>query len=392
MQGISTGGRMQVINSSIQLAGEHSLTRQSSTREALRAWVGGSPPDATASRSEDDAPAASTRVTLSSASREAAVAAAKAEAQSEAEKSSAGPAEGKAAEGSDAAGEIENAMDEVRNDPGMRALISVVETLTDRKVELLSPEAVAKMDAAREASESADTPPEEAAETSEASQGWGVEYERHTRVHEAEQTDFSARGVINTADGRSLDFSLDLQMQRSFTQQTDTYFAAGDGEQVDPLVINLDGNAADLVGQKMAFDLDADGEEDNISVVDAGSGFLALDRNGNGRIDDGSELFGPQSGDGFADLAAHDEDGNGWIDEQDPVFARLRIWRQDASGDMHQETLAENGVGALGLDNAATPFELNDSNYQQDGQIRSSGVYLKENGAVDTLQHVDLTV
>lgn len=56
-----------------------------------------------------------------------------------------------------------------------------------------------------------------------------------------------------------------------------------------------------------------------------GSGFLALDRNQNGVVDDGSELFGTQSGDGFAHLALYDQDSNGWIDANDPVFDKLRI-------------------------------------------------------------------
>lgn len=79
-------------------------------------------------------------------------------------------------------------------------------------------------------------------------------------------------------------------------------------------------------------DLDADGMEDQISFVLPGSGFLALDLNGDGRINDGRELFGPETGDGFAELARYDEDGNQWIDENDPVFERLRIWTKDAEG------------------------------------------------------------
>ena len=54
--------------------------------------------------------------------------------------------------------------------------------------------------------------------------------------------------------------------------------------------------------------------------------FLALDLNGDGRINNGSELFGALSGNGFADLAQYDSDANGWIDENDEIFQRLKVW------------------------------------------------------------------
>jgi hypothetical protein len=56
------------------------------------------------------------------------------------------------------------------------------------------------------------------------------------------------------------------------------------------------------------------------------------DRNGDGAIDHGRELSGATTGDGFAELAAYDEDGNGWIDENDSIYQHLRIWSKDAQG------------------------------------------------------------
>ncbi len=100
----------------------------------------------------------------------------------------------------------------------------------------------------------------------------------------------------------------------------------------DPIVLNLDTDATTLSDQTFLFDLDADGTEDRIAALGPGSGFLALDQNGNGRLDDGNELFGTKSGNGFADLAAYDEDGNGWIDENDAVFDLLKVWYRDSSG------------------------------------------------------------
>jgi hypothetical protein len=61
--------------------------------------------------------------------------------------------------------------------------------------------------------------------------------------------------------------------------------------------------------------------------------FLALDINGDGRITSGRELFGEATGrDGFAALARHDENQDGVISREDPVFERLIAWRDDGDG------------------------------------------------------------
>src|SRR5690606_24701452 len=101
-----------------------------------------------------------------------------------------------------------------------------------------------------------------------------------------------------------------------------------------------------------------DGSDDAIPLPIGGRGMLAFDRNANGRIDDGSELFGPTTGDGFAELAALDSDGNGWIDEADAHFADLRLWQPDANGAGSLKTLTATGVGALSVARVATPFAL----------------------------------
>mgnify|MGYP000465316364 CR=1 FL=1 len=60
-------------------------------------------------------------------------------------------------------------------------------------------------------------------------------------------------------------------------------------------------------------------------MLQGGSGYLALNKNGDGVINDGSELFGTASGDGFYDLSMYDEDGNGWIDENDHAYILANI-------------------------------------------------------------------
>ena len=198
-------------------------------------------------------------------------------------------------------------------------------------------------------------------------------------------------GTVRTADGREISFNVDLAMSRSFTQvyKHEMNLAALQ-KTCDPLVINFDAGSASLSDQKFLFDVDADGEKDSISMLGAGSGYLALDKNGDGVINDGSELFGPQSGNGFQDLAAYDEDGNGWIDEGDSIWSKLKIWCKNPDGTDSLYSLSEKGVGAICLQNASTDFALKGNENKDNGYIRSTGIFLYENGNVGTVQHLDL--
>ncbi len=207
---------------------------------------------------------------------------------------------------------------------------------------------------------------------------------------EREHTTFSTVGVAKTEDGRIINFDIDLEMSREFAAQFEGQWQE-DVVFTDPLVINLEGNNAELTDQKFLFDIDGDGTKESISNLQRGSGYLAYDKNGNGIIDDGNELFGAKTGNGFAELSAYDADGNGWIDENDPIFEKLKIWTQDASGNTKLIGLADADVGAIYLGNVPTDFTL-ESEGEVHGQIRSTGFYLKESGGSGTIQHVDVAV
>ncbi len=208
--------------------------------------------------------------------------------------------------------------------------------------------------------------------------------------HEEEATSFVSSGTVKCADGREIDFGVELSMSRSFTQMYEE-FTIEDYFVTDPLVINIDSDITSVSDFKFLFDLDGDGEKENISFAGAGSGFLALDQNGDGIINDGRELFGTRSGNGFADLAEHDSDKDGWIDEDDDIFSKLRIWTKDEYGNDKLLSLKDADVGAIFLGNVNTQFSLNDMYNRTDAYIRSTGVFLRESGAVGTLAQVDLT-
>ncbi|MBI4734092.1 MAG: hypothetical protein HY779_04665, partial [Rubrobacteridae bacterium] len=157
-------------------------------------------------------------------------------------------------------------------------------------------------------------------------QGWGVEYDYHESHYESESTSFSAMGTVRTADGKEIDFSVDVSMSREFMEEHNISIRAGDARKIDPLVIDFSGASTELTQTKFSFDLNSDGVSENISMLNPNSGFLALDKNNDGIINDGSELFGPSTGQGFDELSAYDEDGNMWIDENDSIFKALLTW------------------------------------------------------------------
>ena len=213
---------------------------------------------------------------------------------------------------------------------------------------------------------------------------------QETYFEESESASFSTTGTVKTSDGREISFHVNVGMSREFQEYYKEDLELASFKFCDPLVINLDTDMAQLEDQTFYFDIDGDGEQDEIAQLKSGSGYLALDRNGDGVIGDGKELFGTESGNGFADLAKYDEDGNGWIDENDAVWSKLKIWSKDENGKDVLYSLEEKGVGAICLQNVSTDFTQKGAEGQTLGAIRNTGVFLYENGNVGTVQHVDV--
>jgi hypothetical protein len=210
---------------------------------------------------------------------------------------------------------------------------------------------------------------------------------------ESETTSFSSRGTVKTGDGTSLDFSLDLLMDREFFSSSSvTVEESGRIRLLDPLVVNLAGEIPHLSEACFSFDLDVDGVDETIPRLVRGSGFLALDANLDGVVNDGSELFGALTDNGFAELARHDEDRNGWIDENDPVFDRLSVWSTDPDTGDSLASLAESGVGAIFLDSRRTRFDLTGDDGEPRARIERTGIFLDENGGAGSVQELKFVV
>ena len=229
-------------------------------------------------------------------------------------------------------------------------------------------------------------------ENSRTGANWGVLYEQLYERYEKEKMTFNAQGIIRTTDGKEINISLSLSMSRTLYERSYTAVMGGEGILIDPLVINYAGPAADLTDTKYSFDLDGDGSPNQISFLKKGSGFLVLDETGDGIIKDGTQMFGTKTGDGFAELAVYDSDGNGWIDKGDPIFDKLRIWIKDDNGNDRLLALGEVGIGAIYLGYVDSLMGIVGSDGKANGQVAKTGIFIRENGLAGTVQHVDLVV
>jgi len=224
--------------------------------------------------------------------------------------------------------------------------------------------------------------------------GWSLRYDLHETQLEEQQVRFTVTGIVRTADGGEIRISLDVSAAaRSYTERTAS-LRMGDARLTDPIVVNFDGVAAELSDMSFTFDVDADGESETLPFLKPGAGFLVFDRNGNGQADDGRELFGPITGNGFSELATLDTDGNGWVDDADPEYHKLLVWTRNAAGTDVYRTLGQCGIGALFAGSAPARFSVKKPDGSPGGEVRAFGLYLarRDDGAVipGSLQQIDL--
>ena len=217
-----------------------------------------------------------------------------------------------------------------------------------------------------------------------------MEYVQSDYYEESESMSFTAKGKAVCKDGREIEYDINVGMSRRFQDYAEKNLGIFFDACIDPLVINLDTSVAELSDQKFYFDLDADGTKELISMPSSKSGFIALDKNGDGIINDGSELFGPASGNGFEDLAAYDSDHDGWIDEDDDIFDKLKVWIREPDGTDKLLSFKEAGVGAINLAHAASEFSMKDDFNRTRAIVRSSGMFLYEDGRAGTVQQIDM--
>lgn len=158
---------------------------------------------------------------------------------------------------------------------------------------------------------------------------------------------------------------------------------------IPPIVIDLDGDGAEFssLSAGVMFDYDGNGIAHGTAWAGADDGILAIDRNGDGIVNDGSEIvFG---GDGLTDLeglaAKYDSNGDGVLDANDADFAKFGVW-QDANqngvtdeGEFH--SLSEMGIVSINLTSDNVVYSAADG----DVLVHGTGTYTMADGSTGTL-------
>jgi len=148
---------------------------------------------------------------------------------------------------------------------------------------------------------------------------------------------------------------------------------------IDPLVLDLDHDGLEVISLALShahFDLNGNGLAESTAWIGSDDGFLAIDKNGNGRIDGISELFGSQEMSGFDALSLHDSNGDGFIDAQDDIYSQLSVWR-DLDGDGVTDagelvSLADSGITRINLDAAKSSHVINGNLTSEVSQYETS--------------------
>ena len=184
---------------------------------------------------------------------------------------------------------------------------------------------------------------------------------------------------------------------------------AEQNRRIDPLVFDLGGDGITTVSLEESnafFDLDNNGFAEKTSWVGVKEGLLAYDKNGDGVINGGNELFGDRTlmkdgktlaSSGFAALAEYDDNKDGKIDSNDVIYALLRIW-QDSDGDGiasagELRRLVDLGIVSIGLSYSNTGVTDSANNIQvrtgtftlTDGSSRAVGEYLLNRNPVHSV-------
>lgn len=352
---------MQIVGGSVHLRASHQRTESHTRTERVEAWIGARP--------EAEADTGVT-VSLSELARDAL----------EASREAMAAADEALAESGGVAGTEEEAL--ATDDMRMMVLVILVEALTGRKLELFDPGDMELSDEQQEAMDQLG----ELRQT--LNQGWGIEVEVEETHTRHERARFQARARLRTEDGRTLDIDLSVVQERLEQSKERWGWSAGEAPK-DPLVLDFGIPGTRASWGHHEVDLDGDGTLDALPHFGRSSMYLVHDRDGNGQVTDASELFGPTTGNGFDELRALGQDGNGFVDAGDVAFSQLRLWKPGPGGGS-LVGLVDKGVGALYTGDISVPFRLLDGDNERVAQQQAMSFWVGEDGSAGTTRRVDV--
>ncbi|MDO5639519.1 MAG: calcium-binding protein [Neisseria sp.] len=169
---------------------------------------------------------------------------------------------------------------------------------------------------------------------------------------------------------------------------------------VDPMVLDLDGDGIEVMAAKQyqgaLFDFNKDGIRVSTGWIKPDDGLLVIDRNGDGVINNGGELFGDAvvladgavAAHGYAALAEFDSNGDGKVDEADEQFADLRVWR-----DLDSDGISDGGelftLNELGIQSLNTAYQNTNTGLGNGNILAQKGSYTKSDGSTGLMGDVN---
>lgn len=203
-----------------------------------------------------------------------------------------------------------------------------------------------------------------------------------------QQLNYDMQGSFNF-NGEQRDVSLSVQYQYEFERVSEFYLSAA--QLVDPLVIQYGPNAIGEVENGVEFNLNAQHQHANLPMFSGDVGYLVYDKNANGKADNGSELFGPTTQFGFNELAQLDDNGDGFISNEDGVFSQLYLWKETADT-THWQSLADAGIEAIYLTAVNTPYFFYDEDFAVQAKIRQTSFAISSTLGATPVHQIDISV
>jgi len=206
-----------------------------------------------------------------------------------------------------------------------------------------------------------------------------------------QQLNYQVQGTFNLNEQElSLNYNFALSSESTSYSKTEITAAA----LKDPLIVQFGSQGLGaIIGQK-DFAINKDDIIDNLPLFSGDVGYLVFDKNNNQQADNGSELFGPKTGQGFAELALLDSNKNGFIDAEDQQFEQLYLWQPSESNTQAEQwlSLKEAKIQAISLSAINTPFDFYDQQGQIQAKLRQSSFAISDEGYGRGVHQVDVRI
>lgn len=206
-----------------------------------------------------------------------------------------------------------------------------------------------------------------------------------------QQLNYQVQGIFDVNNqSLSLNYNFSLsseQISYSKVEMTATTLK-------DPLIVQFGSQGLGTIAGQTDFAINQDDTLDSLPIFSGDVGYLVLDKNSNQQADDGSELFGPTTGQGFAELAQLDSNSNGFIDVDDKQFEQLYLWQPSDNQNQTEQwlSLKEAQIQAISLSAITTPFDFYDQNGEVQAQLRQSSFAITDGGVGRGVHQVDVRI